>query len=86
MANIKSQKKRIKTNHKAYLRNKNIRSELKSRVKNVRLAVQSNDKEASLKVLAVAIKKIDKAHSKGLIHKNKAANQKSALTKLVNNL
>ena len=78
MANIKSQIKRNKTNAKAQARNKAYRSELKTYVRKVRTAVAAGDAEASTKA-----RKLDKAVSKGVIHKNQAANRKSGLAKLV---
>ena len=78
MANIKSQKKRILTNAKAHDRNKAVRSELKRRVKT---AKSNPDDEAAVKA---AIKRIDTAAQKGVIHKNAAARQKSRLMKQVN--
>ena len=75
MANIKSQIKRIKTNEKARLRNKSVKSELKTYVRRVREAVEAGDKDAALEHL--------KAVSKGVIHKNQAANRKSKLAKRV---
>ncbi len=77
MANIKSQKKRNLTNAKAAERNKSVKSELKSRGKT---AAASGD-EAAVKV---AVKKLDSAASKGVIHKNTAARRKSRLMKKVN--
>ena len=78
MANIKSQKKRIKTNAKAQERNKKVRAELKTRTK---VAVASGD--ASSDEVRLAIKRIDMAASKGVIHKNTAARRKSRLMKQV---
>ena len=86
MANIKSQIKRIGTNEKARLRNKAVKSELKTHVRRVREAVAGGDKEAATTALASASKKFDKATSKGVIHANQAANKKSALAKSVNAL
>ncbi len=83
MANIKSQLKRIKTNEKARLRNKAVKSELKTYVRRVREAVASGDKEKASEALVTASKKLDKAVSKGVIHSNQAANKKSALAKAV---
>ena len=83
MANIKSQIKRNKTNAKAQARNKAHRSELKTYVRKVRTAVAAGDAEASTKALREASRKLDKAVSKGVIHKNQAANRKSGLAKLV---
>lgn len=83
MANIKSNIKRIGTNRKAEDRNKAVRSELKTAVRSVREAAAKGDKDAAGKALASATKKIDKAVSKGVIHKNQAANRKSAIAKKV---
>ena len=78
MANIKSQKKRILTNAKAHERNKAVRSELKTRLKNAE-ADPADDA-----AVRAAIKRIDSAAQKGVIHKNAAARQKSRLMKKVN--
>jgi len=86
VANIKSQIKRIKTNEKARLRNKAVKSELKTYVRRVREAVAAGDKEAAGTALAAASRKLDKAVSKGVIHQNQAANRKSAIAKLVSAL
>jgi small subunit ribosomal protein S20 len=86
VANIKSQLKRIKTNRKAEERNKAVKSELKTLVRSTRAAVASGDAEKAAAALKAASKKLDKAVSKGVIHKNQAANRKSGLTKLVNSL
>ena len=86
MANIKSQIKRIRTNEKARLRNKSVKSELRTHVRRVREAVAGADKEAATAALQTASKKLDKAVSKGVIHANQAANKKSALAKAVNSL
>lgn len=86
MANIKSQIKRIGTNEKARLRNKAVKSELKTHVRRVRQAVAGGDKEAASAALVIASKKLDKAVSKGVIHSNQAANRKSALAKAVSGL
>jgi small subunit ribosomal protein S20 len=81
VANIKSQMKRNRTNEKARLRNKAVKSELKTAVRAVREAAASGDAEAAQKALAHANRRLDKAASKGVIHKNQAANRKSALAK-----
>ncbi|MGY5764670.1 30S ribosomal protein S20 [Brachybacterium sp. DNPG3] len=83
MANIKSQIKRNKTNEKARLRNRAAKSELKTYVRKVRTAVASGDAAAAGEALQAASRKLDKAVSKGVIHKNQAANRKSGLAKLV---
>jgi len=81
VANIKSQKKRILTNEKARLRNKAVKSELRTVVRNFREAVASGDADKAQAALKLASKKLDKAVSKGVIHKNQAANRKSAIAK-----
>ncbi|WP_298456679.1 30S ribosomal protein S20 [uncultured Cellulomonas sp.] len=86
MANIKSQIKRIATNEKARLRNKAVKSEIRTHVRRVREAVAGGDKAAATVALQTASKKLDKAVSKGVIHQNQAANKKSALAKSVNAL
>ena len=79
MANIKSQIKRIRTNEKRRLRNQSVKSELKTLVRKTREAVDAGDKEAALAALQLASRKLDKAVSKGVIHKNQAANRKAKL-------
>ncbi|HET6269773.1 MAG TPA: 30S ribosomal protein S20 [Arthrobacter sp.] len=86
MANIKSQKKRILTNEKARQRNNAVKSELKTAIRAVNTAVESTDKEAATAALVSAGRKLDKAVSKGVLHKNNAANRKSAISKKVNAL
>jgi len=81
VANIKSQKKRNLTNEKARVANKGVRSELKTRTK---AAVAAAGTEAGPEALKAAIKKLDKAATKGVIHPNAAARRKSRLTKRVN--
>jgi small subunit ribosomal protein S20 len=83
VANIKSQIKRIGTNEKARLRNKAVKTELKTHVRRVREAVTAGDKEAATTALVAASRKLDKAVSKGVVHENQAANRKSALAKQV---
>jgi small subunit ribosomal protein S20 len=83
VANIKSQIKRIRTNEKARLRNKAVKSELKTHVRHVREAVAAGDKETAKTALVLASQQLDKAASKGVIHLNQAANRKSALAKQV---
>lgn len=83
MANIKSQIKRIATNEKAHERNKAVKSELKTAVRATRTAVAAGDKDKATSALKLANKKLDKAVSKGVIHKNQAANRKSAIAKQV---
>jgi len=86
VANIKSQKKRIITAEKARKRNKAVRSELKTAVKGVRSAVETGDVEASQAAANKANRLLDKAASKGIIHKNQAADRKSGVQKLVNTI
>jgi small subunit ribosomal protein S20 len=78
VANIKSQIKRNRQNEKARLRNKAVRSELKTRVKS---AVSAAGTENEAEALRLAVKRIDKAAAKGVIHKNAAARKKSRLVK-----
>jgi small subunit ribosomal protein S20 len=86
VANIKSQIKRIGTNKKAQERNKAVKSELKTAIRATRTAVTAGDKDKATKALVLASKKLDKAASKGVIHKNQAANRKSSISKLVGSL
>lgn len=79
MANIKSQIKRIKTNQKATDRNRAYKSELRTVVRQAREAIAGGDKALAEQKLQHAAKKLDKAVSKGVIHKNQAANRKSKL-------
>ena len=83
MANIKSQIKRNKQNEVARERNKAVRSEVRTRMKNAVAAVGSENEETALRA---AVKRIDKAAAKGVIHKNQAANKKSGLMKRLNTL
>ncbi|MBT2391663.1 MULTISPECIES: 30S ribosomal protein S20 [Streptomyces] len=86
MANIKSQIKRNKTNEKARLRNKAVKSSLKTAIRKAREAVASGDVEKANVAVREASQKLDKAVSKGVIHKNAAANKKSALASKVGSL
>ncbi len=81
MANIKSQIKRIKTNEKARLRNKSVKSSLKTAVRKFREAADAGDAAAASRLLQAASRQLDKAASKGVIHANQAANRKSAMAK-----
>jgi small subunit ribosomal protein S20 len=81
VANIKSQIKRNKQNEKAHQRNKAVKSELRTYVRKFREAVEAGDVAAATSALQVASRKLDKAVSKGVIHKNQAANRKSAIAK-----
>ena len=86
MANIKSQIKRIKTNEKARLRNKSVKSSLKTAVRKFREAADAGDAAAASSLLQAASRQLDKAASKGVIHANQAANRKSAMAKKTANL
>ncbi len=81
MANIKSQIKRNAQNEKRRLRNKAVKSELKTYVRAFREAATAGDAAAAETALRVASRKLDKAVSKGVIHRNQAANRKSAMAK-----
>ena len=81
MANIKSQIKRIKQNEKAHQRNKAVKSELRTNVRKFREALDSGNVEAATDAMRAASRKLDKAVSKGVIHKNQTANRKSAIAK-----
>ncbi|MFC4493229.1 small subunit ribosomal protein S20 [Streptomyces sp. WMMB 714] len=86
MANIKSQIKRIKTNEKARQRNKAVKSELKTAIRRTHEAVAAGDAQKAGEAQRVASRKLDKAVSKGVLHKNNAANKKSALAQRVSSL
>ena len=86
MANIKSAKKRIKVITKKSLRNKMIKSQTKTAIKKVLVAVNAGDKEAATATLKGAVSAIDRAYTKGVYHKNTAARKKSSLTRMVNGL
>ena len=81
MANIKSQIKRNRTNEAARLRNKSVKSALKTAVRQAREAIAAGDAPAAQAASAKAARLLDKAVSKGVIHSNQAANRKSALAK-----
>ena len=81
MANIKSQIKRNKTNEKARERNKAVKSELKTRTKNAVKAVGGDNADEAMRL---AVKRIDMAAAKGVIHKNQADRRKSRLMKKIN--
>ena len=81
MANIKSQIKRNKQTLAAHERNKAVKSALKTSVRKFREAVEAGDADQAKKAAADASRALDKAASKGVIHKNQAANRKSAINK-----
>lgn len=86
MANIKSQQKRILTNERRRLRNKSVKSSLHTAVRGFRDAIEAGDKDKAAGLLATTSRKLDKAVSKGVIHKNQAANRKSGLAAALNQL
>jgi small subunit ribosomal protein S20 len=79
VANIKSQQKRNITNERRRLRNKSVKSSLHTAIRAFRSAAVDGDKDKASELLASTSRKLDKAASKGVIHKNQAANKKSAL-------
>ncbi len=85
MANIKSQIKRNRTNEAARLRNKAARSEVKTRIKTA-VASAAAGSESTVEDLRLAVKRLDKAAARGIIHKNQASNRKSRLVKRINAL
>ncbi|KQU30433.1 MULTISPECIES: 30S ribosomal protein S20 [Nocardiaceae] len=86
MANIKSQVKRIATNERQRLRNQSVKSSLRTVIRSFREATEAGDKAKAEEILLTASRKLDKAASKGVIHKNQAANKKSALSLAFNKL
>ena len=82
MANIKSQIKRNKQNEKAHQRNKAVKSSLRTSVRKFREAAEGGNAEEAETALRAACRQLDKAASKGVIHKNQAANRKSAIAKV----
>jgi small subunit ribosomal protein S20 len=81
VANIKSQIKRNRQNEKARLRNKAVKSSLKTAVRKFREAAEQGNVEEAAVLMRAASRQLDKAVSKGVIHKNQAANRKSAIAK-----
>jgi len=86
VANIKSQIKRVKTNEKRRMRNKSVRSSVRTAVRRFREAVESGDLDKAATLQRSASRALDKAASKGVIHKNQAANRKSAMAQRLNTL
>ncbi|HEY3010222.1 MAG TPA: 30S ribosomal protein S20 [Micromonosporaceae bacterium] len=86
MANIKSQIKRNRQNEKRRMRNKSVKSALKTAIRKFHAASATGDAEAAGVLMQEASRKLDKAVSKGVIHKNQAANRKSAIAKRLNSL
>ena len=83
MANIKSQIKRNRQNEKRRLRNKSVKSSLKTAIRKFNEAAEAGDVEKATALMQDASRKLDKAVSKGVIHANQAANRKSAIAKRV---
>jgi small subunit ribosomal protein S20 len=79
VANIKSQIKRVKTNEKRRLRNKSVKSSLRTAIRRFREAVEAGDKDQIVQRQRSASRALDKAASKGVIHANQAANKKAAM-------
>jgi len=86
VANIKSQIKRIRTNEAARLRNKSVKSSLKTAIRSFRTAADAGDKDKATAAFGHASRQLDKAVSKGVIHANQAANKKSAMAQRANSL
>jgi small subunit ribosomal protein S20 len=86
VANIKSQQKRNITNERRRLRNKSVKSSLHTAIRAFRSAAAEGDKDKASELLVSTSRKLDKAASKGVIHKNQAANKKSALAQAYNKL
>ncbi len=86
MANIKSQIKRNRQNEKARLRNKSVKSRLKTVIRKLNEASEAGNTETATALLHDASRQLDKAASKGVIHKNQAANRKSAIAKRLDSL
>ncbi|MGC9670506.1 30S ribosomal protein S20 [Planosporangium sp. 12N6] len=86
MANIKSQIKRNRQNEKRRLRNKSVKSALKTSVRKFNEAAAAGDTEQAAALMRDAARRLDKAASKGVIHKNQAANRKSAIAKRLSSL
>ena len=84
MANIKSQMKRNRQNEARRVRNKGVRSALKTRTKKFIDATESGDTTSAQETYRAAARELDKAAAKGIIHRNKAANQKSRLARKLN--
>lgn len=84
MPNIKSAKKRVIVTKTKTLQNKIFRTQLKTDIKKFEAAVAAGDKEAATAAYAVAVKKVDQAAARGILHKNAAAHRKSRFTKKLN--
>ena len=86
MANIKSQIKRNRQNELARARNRSVRSSLKTRIRRLEEAIAAGQRDEAEAAYRLAVKDLDQAAAKGVIHKNKASNQKSRLAKRLNSV
>ena len=86
MANLKQSAKRKLTNEKARQRNQSVKSNAKTAIRKFRETADSGDRERAIELQRDAARKLDKAASKGVIHKNQAANKKAAMAKRANEL
>ncbi len=86
LPNIKSAKKRVKVIAAKTLQNKMVKSQLRTTIKKYLAAVESGNKENAMAAYRAAVKKVDQAASRGIIHKNAAAHKKSRFTKLFNEM
>lgn len=86
MANIKQQAKRNRTNERRRLRNKSVKSSVRTAIRKFREAAEAGEKDKAAELLVSTTRKLDKAASKGVIHKNQAANKKSALARAYNKI
>ena len=86
MANIKSQIKRIKTNEKRRQRNKAVKSSVRTAIRKFREAADAGDRDAAVELMRAASRALDRAAGKGVIHRNQAANKKSAMAHRANEL
>ena len=86
MANIKQQQKRVKTNEKRRVRNMAVRSAVKTEIRKFRELVAAGEKDKAEEQLRVASRKLDKAVTKGVYHRNSAANKKSRMAKAFNKM
>lgn len=86
MPNMKNAKKAVRNNPKRKELNNTFKASMRTSIKNVEKSIEAKDKEKATSDLSIAIKKIDKAAAKGIVHKNFVARNKSRLTKKVNSL
>jgi small subunit ribosomal protein S20 len=84
VANIKSQIKRIRTNEKRRQRNKSVKSSVRTAIRKFREAAEAGDNERAQELMRAASRALDKAASKGVLHKNQAANKKSSMARRAN--